>query len=64
MTLEMAIAELRSMADSLEIDLPGDAGYVERLKVIADFLDGFGDVLKEGMQGLAQLSAHGQVKEP
>jgi len=54
MTLELAIAELRSMAESLEIDVPSDAGYVEQLQVIIDFLVLFGDALKEGMNGLIE----------
>jgi len=39
MTLPSAVKELRSMAESLEIDVPSDAGYVERVRAIADFLD-------------------------
>ncbi len=38
MTLQSAVEELHSMADSLEIDVPSDAGYVERVRAIADFL--------------------------
>lgn len=52
MTLEQAIAEVRGVAAALEIDLPSDAGYVERLNAVADFLEQFGMVLKEGMNGI------------
>lgn len=52
MTLAIAIEELRSIASALDIDLPSDAGYVERLNTIADFLAQFGDALRAGMNGL------------
>lgn len=58
MTLSDAIEELRSMARSLDIDLPSDAGYVERLNTIADFLDGFGNALTEGMRNIASAIEH------
>jgi len=56
MTLAIAIEELRSMATGLDIELPSDAGYVERLNAIADFLELFGGVLKDGMSGLVETN--------
>lgn len=52
MTLAIAIEELRAIARALDVDLPGDAGYVERLNTIAEFLVQFGDALRKGMNGL------------
>ena len=59
MTLTIAIEEIRSIASALDIDLPSDAGYVERLSVVADFLDSFGNALKEGMSGLTEKLEQG-----
>lgn len=45
-TIETVEQELRAIAEALDIDLPSDAGYVERLTKAADFLATFNRVEK------------------